>query len=132
MQNGVEGVLHQTGASWTPTVVGMAVLAGTDGTIEITGDGVWCSTRAGRERLPIPDDLQLVAPPDESDDPAARYTHLELGPYTRLCEAFRTGIEGRPLGSAVPVPTFADGVACMRALDAIRTSAAADGALVRV
>ena len=31
-----------------------------------------------------------------SDDPRHRYTHLELGPYTRLCEALRAGTEGRP------------------------------------
>jgi predicted dehydrogenase len=41
-----------------------------------------------------------------------------------LCEALRAGVEGRPLPDAVPVPTFADGVASMRVLDAIRESAA--------
>jgi predicted dehydrogenase len=35
----------------------------------------------------------------------------------------RAGVERRPLPDAVPVPTFADGVASMRVLDAIRESA---------
>jgi predicted dehydrogenase len=129
MVDGVEGVIQQTGASWTPGVVGLAVVAGTRGTLEIAADGVWCSNRAGRERLPVPADLALPEIP-VSDDPAERYTHLEIGPYTRLCEAFRARIERRPDPSPVRVPTFADGVACMRVLDAIRTSAAAGGTLV--
>ncbi len=110
----------------------MTVVAGTDGTIEVTGDGVFCSDRAGRRALAIPDDLALPAPPELSDDPRERYTHLELGPYTRLAAALRAGVEGRPVDSAVAVPTFVDGVAEMRVLDAIRASAAAAGALVAV
>jgi predicted dehydrogenase len=82
--------------------------------------------------LETPADLALPTPPATSDDPRHRYTHLELGPYTRLCEALRAGIEGKALPSRVPVPTFADGLACMRVLDAIRASAAADGETVAV
>ncbi|MFN3797554.1 MAG: gfo/Idh/MocA family oxidoreductase, partial [Sphingobium yanoikuyae] len=48
----------------------------------------------------------------------------------RLCEALRAGVEGRPMPDGVPVPTFHDGVAAMALLDAIRRSAARDGALV--
>ena len=68
----------------------------------------------------------------EGDDPRERYTHLELAPYTRLCEALRDSIEGRHITTAVPVPTFADGLAEMRVLDAIRSSAAQGGAVVAV
>jgi len=132
MRSGAQGVLQQTAAAWTPQVVGVTIVAGTDGTIEVTGDGVFCSDRAGRRALAIPDDLALPAPPELSDDPRERYTHLELGPYTRLAVALRAGVEGRPVDSAVAVPTFADGVAEMRVLDAIRASAAAAGALVAV
>ena len=71
-------------------------------------------------------------PPDESGDPRERYTHLELGPYTRLAEALRDGLEGRPSTAAVALPTFADGVAEMQVIDAIRASAAAGGAVVGV
>lgn len=125
--SGVEIVAQQTAASWTPGVAGMTVIAGTDGTLEIDGAGVWCSDRSGRRLLAVPDDLVLAAPPTASDDPNHRYTHLELGPYTRLCEALRAGIEGRSFDSGVAVPTFADGLSCMRVLDAIRASAAAGG-----
>jgi predicted dehydrogenase len=131
-RSGVEIVLQQTAASWTPGVAGMTVVAGTEGTLEVDGAGVWCSDRSGRRLLPVPDDLALPASPEASDDPRHRYTHLELGPYTRLCEALRAGIDGRPVESSVPVPTFADGLACMRVLDAIRVSARAGGAVVTV
>jgi predicted dehydrogenase len=127
--SGVEVVLQQTAASWTPGVVGMTVVAGTDGTLELTAGGVWVSDRSGRRELPVPDDLALPAT-DVSDDPRHRYTHLELGPYTRLCEALRAGIEEREPVSPVPVPTFADGLACMRVLDAVRASAGSRGARV--
>ncbi len=106
------------------------MVAGTDGTIEVTTDGVFCSDRSGRRRLEVPADLALPAPPLLSDDPRERYTHLELGPYTRLAEALLAGVEGREPGSVVPQPTFADGVAEMQVIDAIRASAAAGGTLV--
>jgi len=125
-------VLQQTAASWIPQLVGLSIVAGTDGTIEVTSDGVFRSDRTGRHALPVPADLALPDPPARSDDPRERYTHLELGPYTRLAEALRAGVEGRPIESAVPVPTFADGVAEMRVMDAIRRSAAAGGAVTTV
>jgi hypothetical protein len=80
----------------------------------------------------VPADLALPTPPAHSDDPRERYTHLELGPYTRLALVLHAGVEGSTLDSPVPAPTFADGVAGMRALDAIRASAAAGGAVVAV
>jgi predicted dehydrogenase len=131
-RSGVEIVMQQTAASWTPGVASLTIVAGTDGTIEFDGGGVWCSDRSGRRLLETPADLALAAAPDVSDDPRHRYTHLEVGPYTRLCEALRAGAEGRDHGSSVPVPTFADGLASMQVLDAIRASAAAGGRLVEV
>jgi predicted dehydrogenase len=131
-RSGAQGVLQQTAASWTPHVVGVSIVAGTEGTIEVTGEGVFCSDRGGRHALPVPPDLALPAPPTLSDDPRERYTHLELGPYTRLAEVLRAGVDGVPAESAVAAPTFVDGVAEMRVLDAIRASAAAGGAVVGV
>jgi predicted dehydrogenase len=131
-RSGVEVVMQQTAASWTSDVVGMTVVAGTDGTLEVDGTGVWCSDRSGRRLLEPPDDLALPPPPAVSDDPRHRYTHLEVGPYTRLCEALRAGVEGNEFPSSVPVPTFADGLACMHVLDAIRASAGSGGSLVTV
>jgi predicted dehydrogenase len=129
---GVEGVLQQTAASWIPKVSGLAIVAGTAGTIEATADGVFLSDRDGRRLLEVPDDLRLPQPPDSSDDPRQRFTHLELGPYTKLAEVLRAGVEHRAYTSAVAPPTFADGLAGTRVLDAIRGSAAAGGSLVAV
>jgi predicted dehydrogenase len=129
LQSGVEGVLQQTASAWGP-MTGMTRVAGTAGTVWIDGADPWIADRDGARRLDVPPDLALPSPPDESDDPRHRFTHLELGPFTRLCEVLRAGVDGRPHNSAVPVPTFADGVANMRVLDAIRQSSANDGATV--
>ncbi len=130
MRSGVHGLIQQTAASWTTQPIGLSMVAGTEGTIEVAADGVYCSDRRGRRLLVVPDDLALPQPPTRSDDPRDRYTHLELGPYTRLAEALRAGVEGRPAPAAVPLPTFADGVAEMQVIDAIRTSAAGGGVVV--
>ena len=129
-ESGVEIVAQQTAASWTSGVAGITLVAGTAGTLEVDAGGVWCSDRSGRRRLAVPDDLAPAVSPAASDDPRDRYTHLELGPYTRLCDALYGAIERGRLESSVPVPTFADGLACMRVLDAVRASAAAGGAMV--
>ena len=49
---------------------------------------------------------------------------LDLPPYTRLAETFRDLILGRSIPAEPRPATFADGVAQMAVLDAIRTSAA--------
>ena len=49
---------------------------------------------------------------------------LDLPPYTRLCETFRDLIQRQPIPAEPRPATFADGVAQMAVLDAIRTSAA--------
>jgi len=132
VRGGAEVMLQQTAASWTPAVVGVSIVAGTDGTLEVGADGVRLSDRSGKRLLPVPDDLQLPPAPGASNDPRHRYTHLEVGPYTRLCEVLRAGVAGRALPARVPVPTFADGLACTRVLDAIRASAADGGAAQRL
>jgi predicted dehydrogenase len=131
LASGVDGVLQQTAAAWGP-YSGVTRVAGSRGSVWIEGDDAWIADADGTRRLEVPPDLTLPTGPDESDDPRHRFTHLELAPFTRLCEVLRAGVEGRSLPDAVPVPTFADGVAEMRVLDAIRASAAADGAVTRV
>jgi predicted dehydrogenase len=116
MANGVEGVLQQTAAAWGPGA-SMTSVAGTDGTVWIDGGTVKVADRNGTRDLPIPADLILPEP-------------VQFAPYTRLCEALRAVMEGRAAASAVPIPTFVDGVACMEVLDAIRRSAANKGELV--
>jgi predicted dehydrogenase len=130
LASGAEGVLQQTGAAWGDPA-GLVRVAGTDGTAWIDGTDVWVADAAGTRRQEVPADLALPATAP-SEDPRHRFTHLELGPYTRLCEVLRAGVEGRVPDAAVPIPTFADGVACMRVLDAVRASASAGGARVVV
>jgi len=129
LTSGLEGVLQQTAAAWGP-YTGITRVAGTDGSLWTEGDAVWLADRHGTRQLEVPADLALPGAPEESDDPRHRFTHLELGPYTRLCEVLRAGVDGRAIDASVPVPTFADGVACMEVLDAIRASGAAGGAVV--
>ena len=131
LASGADVVVQQTAGAWGPGV-DVTRVAGSAGTLWLEGGAVWVADRDGSRALPVPPDLALPAPPETSDDPRHRFTHLELGPYTRLCEALRAGVEGRPMPGAVPLPTFADGVACMRVLDAIRTSAGKDGEVVTV
>jgi predicted dehydrogenase len=143
LANGIEGILQQTAGAWGEGA-NMTRVAGTQGTVWIEGSTVKIADRNGTRDLPVPSDLML--PSLSSEDPAAaRRLPAALGPYTRLCEALLAAMEGRVAGAgaagaangavanaAVPVPTFADGVACMEVLDAIRQSAANGGGLVTV
>jgi predicted dehydrogenase len=127
LRNGGDGMLQQTAGAWGP-FVGMERIAGTQGTVWTEGGAVKIADRSGTRELPTPADLVLPPPPAGADLRAA----LGLGAYTRLCEALRARIEGTGAASAVPAPTFADGVACMEVLDSIRASAAGGGAVVTV
>ena len=57
---------------------------------------------------------------------------VELPPYTVLCNSMKAAILGEPTESPVTPATFADGVAAMKVMDAIRASAAAGGKLVEL
>jgi predicted dehydrogenase len=131
MRSGVDGVLQQTAGAWGRAFDASRVV-GTLGTLWLDGGDAYVADAAGVEQLAVPHDLMLPPPPEPSDDARHRFTHLELGPFTRLCEVLRAGVDGRPLTAAVPIPTFADGVAAVRVLDAVRVSAARDGATVAV
>lgn len=129
---GVEVVIQQTAAAWDHSTGGMSVVAGTEGTVWLHGGDVFLADASGTRRVDVPDDLALPAAPSESDDPRHRFTHLELGPYTRLCEVLLQGVRREPLRAAVAIPTFADGATEMLVMDAIRTSAASGGTLTPV
>lgn len=129
MKNGAEGVLQQTAGAWGAMTASTRV-AGTRGTVWIDGGKVFLADKDGTRELPLPDDLVLPPPPEASDDPRKRYSQFELGPYIRLCEVLRAGVDGRDHVSAARPPTFRDGIAAMEVLDAIRRSAADGGALV--
>lgn len=127
---GVVGVLQSTAGDRGPMLIETRV-AGTDGTAWIDGlsERVFIADCAGQRRAePIP----LGAVPDVPPLPDGLVTTtyeqmtahgLDLPAYTRLTRAFRDLIEGRTILDRPRMPTFADGVAQMRVLDAIRESA---------
>jgi hypothetical protein len=92
----------------------------------------------GERVLPIPPDLTLPAPPPLGDDPRQQrpdwqaMAAVEIAPYTELGKSIRAAILGEAAPSPVPMASFADGVANMQVLDAIRESARRGGELVKV
>jgi predicted dehydrogenase len=134
--NGAEGIVQQVAASRGPAL-NITRAEGSKGTLWMDGVAVWFADKSGARELPVPAEFKLPPAPAASEDPrqkTARWqmlTEAELAPYTALCLALRAQIEGKPAGP-IPPSTFADGVACMEILDAIRASAAEGGALLRV
>src|SRR5882757_7188148 len=116
LTNGVEGVLQQTAGAWGPAS-SVTLVAGTKGTVWVENGVAKIADSSGTRDLPIPPELALQSP-------------SALAAFTRLCEAMRDAINGVASSSGVPLPTFADGVAGMEVIDAIRESAAKNGALV--
>jgi predicted dehydrogenase len=153
LQSGLVGVMQSTAADWGAAIIETRVI-GTRGTawIEGLGANVFVADADGTRAIELPGELRTVAP-----EPLPRgilqttYERmtghgLDLGPYTRLAEHFRARIEGddsaatggeRSVESthgkgraapAGPAPaTFADGVAAMAVLDAMRQSARSGG-----
>jgi predicted dehydrogenase len=84
---------------------------------------------SGTRTLPPPPDVPVTPPdPPPADLMSTAYdlmhsTGIDLAPYTRLAGVFRDLILGRPVPADPPPATFADGVASMVVLDAIRESA---------
>jgi predicted dehydrogenase len=131
LRGGTDGVLAQTAAAWGP-MSGITRVAGTRASAWIDGNQAWIADADGVRRLEPAPEMALPAGPPQSDDPRHRFTHIELAPFTRLGEALRAGVEGRDAPTVVPLATFADGLAAMRVLDAIRASAADEGRTVPV
>ena len=128
-RSGVEGVIQSTAGSW-----GMPLFAtritGSDGTAVAAGDVVTVADASGERTVPLPDDLQpstFDPPPAELTETAYERMHafgVEMPLYTLLATRFKDLIQGLPVPDDPPTPTFADGVAGMAVLDAIRRSAA--------
>ena len=93
---------------------------------------------SGERELPIPADLALPPPPPLTADPRnARedwqaMAYVEIAPYTELCKSLKSAILGEVPASPVPLATFADGLANMAVMDAIRMSADSGGELIKV
>jgi predicted dehydrogenase len=129
LAGGVEGMLQNSAGTWG-SPASMARVAGTAGTLWSEGGTVRIADRNGTRELPIPADLALPPLPAASDPAGQRAAPPELTCYTRLCEALRAAMDGSAASGPVPPATFADGLAGMRVLDAIRASAAHGGALM--
>ena len=126
---GVEGVMQSTAAAWgTPLFV--TRVTGSQGVARAEGDRVVVADARGERDVPLPDDLA----PSTFDPPPAGLTRtayeqmhafgVEMPLYTRLASRFLDLIEGRQVPADPTHATFADGVAGMAVLDAIRLSAA--------
>jgi predicted dehydrogenase len=132
MANGVEGILQHTAGAWGPPT-SITRTSGTEGTVWIEGGTVKIADRNGARDLPVPADLVLPPlPPLPSSEAGQRPPGPELQAFIRLSEAFLAMVEGRSPPTPVPVATFAEGVACMEVLDAIRKSAASGGELIKL
>lgn len=131
-KDGIEGSMQQSAGAWGPMVSDWRC-AGSKGTVWVDKGNVMVADKDGTRELPVPEDLVLPpAPPPADPNSSHRMSHFEIGPFTRLCEALYSAIEGREVKAAVPVPTFRDGLASMKVLDAIRASSARGGALQQV
>jgi predicted dehydrogenase len=136
---GCAGVMTSTAADWGPLLV-ITRVAGTRGTAWIEGVGatVMLADRDGTRVVPVGADL-----PTEAPQPLPRgalhtaydrmIAHgLDLGPYTCLAAAFRDRVLGLPIADDPRPATFADGVAGMQVVDAVRASARDGGAWTAV
>jgi predicted dehydrogenase len=130
MQGGAAGTLQATAADWGSILL-VSRIVGTTGTVWTEGDTVRLADRSGTRRVDVPDDLRVDPPdPPPADLLQTAYdllhsTGMDMGPYVRLMGAFRDLILGRPVPDDPRPSTFADGVATMAVLDAIRRSASA-------
>ena len=128
MTSGCEGVLQQSAAVWGSTL-NLFRVAGPLGTADIV-DGTVLLSDADGQRL-----LDPVAPPStvdvvEESDPRNPFSHIEIPATTTQARIFADLIVGKPIDPTLQPATFADGVACMEVIDAIRASAADGGRVV--
>jgi len=137
MKSGLEGVIQSSAGAWGP-VVDIARVSGSEGTIWTEGGKVRFAGRSGEHEMAIAPELVLPPPPPITDDPrhqTPRWKGLvavELPAYTVLCQSLKAAIEGRSAKSPIVPATFADGVAAMEVMDAIRASAREGGNMVRI
>lgn len=128
MRDGTDVALVQSGAAAGPGASMIRVM-GTTGTLWAEGDTVYLADDAspGGAVLHPPPELALPNVDGLATGPLAEMTRSELPPYIRLAQAFRAAIEGESPPAGPRPATFRDGLACMRVLDAVRSSAADGG-----
>ncbi len=127
-QSGAIGSLSESGASWLPDAVGTTVIVGSAGTAALIRDQVVVGDHSGRQVIEPEPDLAAADEADaELDLPWP--VGLEISAYSRFTRAVRHAIDGSASPVDVEPATFADGVAEMIVIDAVRRSAAAGGAV---
>lgn len=137
MRSGLEGVIQSSAGAWGPPL-DLTRVCGSEGTLWTERGEVRFAGRDGERVLPVAPELALPPAPPITADPrhgTARWkglVQIELAPYTVLCRTLKAAIEGAPAPSPVAPATFADGVACMAVMDAIRASAREGGKVVAV
>jgi len=126
-RSGVEGIMQSTAGAWGIPLFATRV-TGSKGTARAEGDVVTVAAASGERTISLPDDLKpstFDPPPADLTETAYEKMHafgVEMPLYTRLAERFRDLIENRDGPADPPHATFADGVAGMAVLDAIRRS----------
>ncbi|HVC69463.1 MAG TPA: Gfo/Idh/MocA family oxidoreductase [Acidimicrobiales bacterium] len=132
MINGCVGTLQSTASDYGIMVETRVTGSSATAWIEGVGATVKVASAAGLRTLPVIEDMPMVhAPALPPGSVTTTYERMitfgvEYGPYMRLAASFRDLILQRPLRGPRPA-TFADGVAMMTVLDAIRRSASDGG-----
>lgn len=128
LTSGVEGIMSSSAAAWGPPQL-MSRVVGTKGTAWLEGDAVWTGDALGSRQIAVPPDLVNPPPdPPPADLMTTAYdrmhaTGIDLAPYTRLYRVLHARLAGQASPDDPAPATFADGVATMAVMDAIRTSA---------
>ena len=131
MRSGAVGTLQSTSGDWGPPVM-ISRVSGTGGAawVEGAGETVKVADRSGTRTVPVPADLAYPGPAPALPEGIARTVYeqmishgMDYWPYTRLAEVLRDRINGDEPAPGPAAATFADGVAQMEVLDAIRRSA---------
>ena len=137
MKSGCVGVLQSTASDHGIVVETRVTGSSATAWIEGVGATVRVASASGVRTLPAIEDMPtLPAPALPAGAVTTTYEKMitfgvEYGPYTRLAGNFRDLILERPLHGPPPA-TFADGVAMMTVLDAVRRSASEGGAWTEV
>jgi predicted dehydrogenase len=132
LRSGVDGIIQSSAADFGPPLAATRV-TGTTGTAWVEGDAVSVADATGTRQLEVPADLVLPPPdPAPTDLMVTTYDFLhssgmDLAPFARMAETFRDRIAGVEREEEPPLATFADGVANMAVLDAVRRSARTGG-----
>jgi predicted dehydrogenase len=133
MTSGCRVLIQQTSASWG-MAGGITAVAGTSGTLWVSGGDVWRADRSGTKVEPLPADLEaaLAVPEPDPDGPKRG---MEFLPFVRMARYLKERILDPAAPAPAPAPvgaTFDDGVAVMDVVDALKQSSHRGGKVLEV